>query len=494
MKERLLFGVLVVLHLAPLWGVARVATTDGPSHVYNAYVQLHAGEPLFRRVFERDPRPLPNWLSQAALVPLLAVLPPAAAEKVLVSAYVLLFLGAARYLAGAVEPSRRWLSWLAFLLVFNWTVHFGFYNFGFSLGFYLLALGCWWRFRARPGLHLTAVLTPVLILCYFSHVASAILALFSLGVLWLATLPASVRAGAFRRHLLHLPVLLPHAVLPVWFVLTQPGEVKGFQSFGGMSLSPVIGILCALLVFFTLRKRLERTDRGLRLRWREGDPFLVLTCALLAVYLLSPDAMSGGSLLKARLALYPYLALLPWLAPPGRVLRAGLIGGLALLSCWNVVQLTATSRSVNRDVAALLAASGGIAPGSRVLPLLFDAKTSVRGPWQLTHAFDRAATAKGMLSWANYEAETGYFPNRFRPGLRRPRVWQIQSAPGSVDVGRFMDEIDYVYVWKMPPGSPLEDRLAPGYELVEQVGDARLYERRSRIRPQAVPGEPVVRK
>src|SRR5262249_32463509 len=150
LTERWLFAALAVLHLLPVWRVAYVPTTDGPSHVYNAFVHLHLHDPawpLFAPTFEIDPKPLPNWLSQVALLPPLAVFSPGVAEKVLVSLYVLLFLAAARFFAGSVDPERRWLAFLAFPFVYNWSFHFGFYNFCFSLAFYLLALGCWWRRR-----------------------------------------------------------------------------------------------------------------------------------------------------------------------------------------------------------------------------------------------------------------------------------------------------------------------------------------------------------
>ena len=71
---------------------------------------------------------------------LLAVLPPAAAEKVLVSGYVLLFALAARFFAGAVDPTRRWLAFLAFPFALNATLHNGFYSFAISVALTVRAL------------------------------------------------------------------------------------------------------------------------------------------------------------------------------------------------------------------------------------------------------------------------------------------------------------------------------------------------------------------
>ncbi|HEX3526174.1 MAG TPA: hypothetical protein VH988_03830 [Thermoanaerobaculia bacterium] len=64
MNERTLFFALAVLHLVPFWVVTAVPTVDGPSHVYNAWVQTHLGDterfPALREYFEIDHRPLPN--------------------------------------------------------------------------------------------------------------------------------------------------------------------------------------------------------------------------------------------------------------------------------------------------------------------------------------------------------------------------------------------------------------------------------------------------
>jgi len=507
MTERWLFAALAVLHLVPVWLVTYVPTTDGPSHVYNAFVQLHLHDPahpLFSRIFEIDPRPLPNWLSQAALLPLLAVFSPGVAEKSLVSLYTLLFLAAARFFAGSVDPDRRWLAFLAFPFVFNWGFHFGFYNFCLSLAFYLLVLGCWWRRRERPDLRLALEMTALLLLCYFSHIVAIVLALFSIGVLWIATLPAAIRENRWRRHLWHPLILAPQALLPLWFILSQRGEevaktasslrllaedLAGLQmlfTFGGWPPRLSLVLVLGVLGFFTVRRRAQS------LRWQEEDAFLLLAVALVGLYFFSPEKMSGGSMLKPRLTLFPVLVLMAWLAPasasfPARGLRQGVIAVLTILALWNLVNVEDAWRILDRDVAQVTASADGIAPGSRVLSLMFDVYTELPGPVMRTHAFNRVDVEKGLVDWSDYEAVSGVFPVRFQPGVSVPGLYEIQRDPDSIDIDRYAASTDYVYCWKMPPGSDLAGRLAGQYDLVRQVGAARLYERRDR-RP------PVVRK
>ena len=149
---------------------------------------------------------------------LMFAVPPVAAEKLLVSAYVLTFLAGAWYLAGAARPGERWLAFLAFPFAYHQLFQFGFYNFSISVALFLIILGYWWRHRERPGLRRTRVTINLLLwLCYFSHILSFGLALIAIAVLWLATL----RRETWRRHLLHVPILLPQLALPLWFFCKQ---------------------------------------------------------------------------------------------------------------------------------------------------------------------------------------------------------------------------------------------------------------------------------
>ncbi|HEX3526175.1 MAG TPA: hypothetical protein VH988_03835 [Thermoanaerobaculia bacterium] len=501
LTERWLFAALAVLHLVPVWLVTYIPTTDGPSHVYNAFVHLHLHDPaypLFGQTFEIDPRPLPNWLSQAALVPLVAVFSPGVAEKVLVSLYVFLFLAAARFFAGAVDPDRRWLAFLAFPFVFNWSFHFGFYNFCLSLAFYLLALACWWRRRARPDLRLAAEMTALLLLCYFSHIVAVVLALFSLGVLWLALLPAAIRENRWRRHLWHPVILAPQALLPLWFVVSQSGEavaktassprllvedLAGLQmlfTFGDWPPRLALVLVIAVLGFFTVRRRVSARDG---IRWQEEDAFLFLAIALVGIYFFSPEKMAGGSLLQPRLTLFPVLVLIVWLAPapaaPGDGLRRGAIAVLTALAVWNLVNVEQAWRSLDQDAGQVIAAADGIEPGATVLSLMFDQFPDTPGPVMRIHTFNRVDTEKGLVDWSDYEAVSGVFPVRFREGVSVPPLWEIQRDPDRIDIDRYAAATDYVYCFKMPPDSDLAGRLTQQYDLVRQVGEARLYQRRT---------------
>src|SRR2546430_13845966 len=89
-----LYAAVAVLSLTPLWSVQYIPTIDGPSHVYNAWVLrdlIGGGGGVIAQWFSIDWRPHPNWMASAVIALLMTIVPALIAEKLFVSAIVLLF-------------------------------------------------------------------------------------------------------------------------------------------------------------------------------------------------------------------------------------------------------------------------------------------------------------------------------------------------------------------------------------------------------------------
>jgi len=520
------YAALVALYLVPFWAVpGYLPSTDGPSHVYNAWLLGELAGPaparLLRAYYTINPQPVPNSLSHVALMALLWALPPAAAEKALLSAYVLLLAGALWYLAGAVDRERAWLALLGLPFAWNSLLGYGFYNFLFSVPLLLLALGLWWRHRDLPGPGFAAALSGLLLACYFAHILSAVLALAGIGVLWLA----SWRRERWRGHLAHLAILAPAAVLPVWFTMVRPGApgypsdaawqtlwsdlahlrtLWQFSAEHGHTGAILAKVFAAWVAFSLLRAALARRTgtpagtagtsgtagasdaaAGPEARttgsrwwwWREEDGFLVLALLLAGFYFLSPGGTAGGGLLKPRLLLYPFLVVLPWLsAAVGRWGKAAAVVALGALAAYPVTWAVPCYRAGARDVEAFVRGLDAVPPGSVVVPLVFDRHTtSCMRSGSVDHAAGYAAVAKGLVDWDNYEAQTDLFPVRFRPWAVRPTSLGVENDPLHVRVHELRSRVDYIYCWRMPPGAPVAGGLARQCTLVAAGDQWRLY-------------------
>jgi hypothetical protein len=515
-----LFLGLALLYVVPFWVVRYVPTIDGPCHLYNAWILRHYGDtahyPMVNRYFELLPKPFPNWLSHLLLAGLMWVFPPLVSEKLLLSGYVLLFLGGLWYLAGAVDPERRWLAYFGFLFVFSLSLQFGFYNFCYSLGLFAIAVGYWWRRRDSLDLAAAVKLNLLLWLCYFAHIISTVLALAAIAVLWLATL----RRENFKRRLLHLVALAPQTILPLWFLSAQGSTVypaeEGFRSlwpafvhfsvfFGieeqtrlGVGLEVVFALLVALSVGTRLRKWRQlpplpplaaapaiggTPGRSAALPAGRREPaaasdlgFLLLAVGLAVLYFVGPEGMSGGSLLKMRLAAYPWLVLIPWLAPGLRGLaRGAAIGALALLAVLNLGYVVHCYRQLATRLQPFISGLDKAESHTVVVPLLFARYGSCSRAGYLGHTIDYAALAKDLVDWNNYEAVTGYFPLRFKEFANHD-TYTVEATPGDVRPRELMEQADYVYCWKIQPGQRIRRRLRNYFTLVAAGDDYELYQ------------------
>src|SRR5207249_3856255 len=120
-------------------------TQDGPAHLANALILKDYGSEgtRYHEFYEVHWEPLPNWTGHLMLLGFLHFLPPLAAEKVLVSLYVIGFAWSFRYFLGAMGSACPPLALAGLLFVFQRCFWLGFYNFCLSLIVYWLILGYW---------------------------------------------------------------------------------------------------------------------------------------------------------------------------------------------------------------------------------------------------------------------------------------------------------------------------------------------------------------
>ncbi len=507
--EKLLFFALLTAHLLPIWHFRYFPSQDGPAHLENAAIlrDYHdPNRPLLRTYYSLHAGPVPNWFSHVFLTGLLNVTSPLVAEKVLLTSYWTLLPLAVRYAVRSVRPEAGYLALLAFPLADNLFLHMGFYNFCFSLAFYFVVVGYWLRHREHFEVRQTLVLGAWVMVLYFCHLVAVAAAGLTVGieVLW----------QRFRgRSAVPLFAFAPVTLLGIWFLWRQAGVVDknleaglnarllgliqlealvSFSTLEGlvsMALGVSLWLIVAVLLVFKVQKK----------RWFRGDEMLLSVAAFVMVYCLAPDAIAGGSFLYLRLGLFPYFALILWLAAQTiwPRLRLGLQLGAAAAALSLLALHLASYRQLNNLLEDYLSIAGLIEPETTLVAISFDhtghgdegQKLSVRvGAFR--HAASYIAAERGVVNLLNYEAETGYFPVRFNNDVNPMKY--LSGAPGRFG-GGLLDEpprvnlsglrVDYVILWAMPEGAGRDIRaqLAEGYERISPPsprGLVQLYRRK----------------
>jgi hypothetical protein len=529
--ERLYFGLLVLLHLVPVWTCAYFLTLDGPSHVYNAWLWktllLNPQHP-FHQYVTFNLQPEPNFLSHVLLAAAMTVLSPAAADKVVLTLYVAGLPLAMRYLLRAWQPAAGFLAVLVLPFVYSMVLQFGFYNFCLSLVLLLVVLGYWRRHvafpqeRGRRTLGLALWVTGL----YFAHPLTYLVAGLVLGLFALEQVLADGRRdgsdGQFSRLLRELGTLLaafaPTLGLLGWYLLRQgatgpapPAATDvGAHVVDWVLLEPlrimgtaegtyrglVAGLLGGLLLYALVQ------HLGRRAVARAGAWALAVG-GLAGAYVAMPDAMAGGSIVPPRLGLCSYLLLIGLLGTvvyPRRLrLFIAVVGGsvavLLLGFRYGRYQTLATGLD------EYLSAAPYLRPGATLAALTYGHITRMPNGKRFdsyVHSFPYAAgylgVERGVFNFENYEASTGYFPLRWRPGAKL--LSTSDETPSALDLSAVPRSRwpDYVLLWArktqaVPTANArvVAAQLESAYRLAYRsaTGLLELYERT----PERTPGD-----
>jgi hypothetical protein len=477
-----LFLAVALLQLVPVWAPRYYPTMDGPAHLYNAWVMREIAlghDNIVTRTYAIDLKPYPNLLDHVILAVLLGALEAPAAEKVFVSAIILLFLGGAWLFAGAADRRASLFAFLALPLSHHLLLQSGFYNFSLSVGIYFIVVAVWWTRRRRPDWQTITIVALLLLLCYFAHPMSTALAIGSIGVLWLTA----------SRDWRHLIAFLPVLPLLAWFVLRErgrgnPSDWTLWHHFTFLAQTQEIAtyaiwqlkfgaVLCAVtLLLMAITVAVER-------RRREADAFLLILAAVIAAFLLGPGATSGGSMVLERLGLFISLLPLPWLSPRlGKAGRGAFAVAMSVVAIAHTVYLTRSDRRIARETTALVCAARAIPKNRTFFPVVADRQPEGTLLALMWHAGEYAAIERCLVDLNNYEPRAGYFPIRYRDAARMFGVESIANDITNFPADRMTPFAQYVFTWHMPDDAPVLLRLDRDYKLLAISKAGRIYRRR----------------
>jgi hypothetical protein len=493
-----LFVFVVLLYLVPIWVFPYLPTQDGPSHLYNALILSNYGSPHahYLDYYELRWEPFPNWGSHILLAALVSVFPPLIAEKLLASFYVVGLAWSYRYFLGSFGGPTRGLALIGPLFIFNRCFLMGFYAFSLSLICYWFILGYCVRRSCRFGARDAACLAVLLTAAYFTHLVGYCLAAFSAALMLLCVGP-----GRLRRLPYVALALLPSGCLLAWYLhhtgfvgspeagsapdalrqllqgtagldsLTSDLEGLGRQLFEpykgwGVTAGPLVLLLYEALVLVLLVSALATRPRTLSLSPRLAVALLGALAA--GLYLFLPDSFGEhGSFMKARLALF---APMIWLAcfqfPRRPAPRLALQAAIVVVLGLNLVLLVRHFDAANRDLSEFTAAVDQV-PRDKTVVAYRPYRPSMLVDY-FEHADAYYCLGTGNIDLHNYEAETRYFPVRYRPEVSER--WRGGDLLPDLDTR----PADVILLWNSTAGLPAE--VAASYREVYRSGRLRVFE------------------
>jgi hypothetical protein len=435
-------------------------TQDGPAHLHNSRILLDhilgRGVESYREYYVPNIRLFPYWLGHLTLAFLLAVFPPAMAEKVYLTGYVVLFALGLRMLLRSINPHATALAFLGLPLICNRAFQMGFMDFSYSIAILLIVVA--YCFGRGHDLSIRAILarTLLFLLLYFSHPTVYLLGVATVGSLILCdvfgkareeTLRAFLRRSAVSVGALVVAVLPSMLLLALFLGYAPPVAIDDPISYGtllrhfvdqthlmalGGEEEPFARTVPILFFLLVLLAAMERV-RSWRLE--RADGFLLAAGIALAVQLYGAKHLIG---FYERMQALPLLLLLPWLAL--RSLAGIRRFAVVAISSVVVIGLT-TLRFPRHEMASAIvdeyvSVLSSIEPGSTVLSMNYDLygsngrqhPTSEFAPIFLHSPEYIGAATRSLILLNNYGGLYPYFPYLWRED-RNP-FFHLQTGNG----------------------------------------------------------------
>ncbi len=504
----LVLFLLMLLNLTYIWQQPYFLTSDGPTHLYNSKMLLDilSGEhkDFYLSYYNLQLHADPNWFTHIALAALQTIFAPHIAEKILMSAYVLLLPLAFFYITKLFHVEHSTLVALVFPFTFHFLFYYGFFNYCLAICFALFFVAAWKAVYQKSISLQLLILLPLSLLVYSTHIIGWLLAAAMLAGIFITAPKQNLKA--FRQSWLPVTIAaIPPIVLSLYFALSHTADAQHYpRTFTELwqatntlqvlnifdsaesKLSLVLVLLFSLLAITVLY---SRSRVGFYLIQQDG--FLIAGIALLLLYFVQPAFISMGGFWIGRFSWLPWLMLLIWLATQSYskalTIIITLIVSLVTVAQWWVRY--PYQQKVSKAEADYLSAAEHIPAGSIILPLSFahnglDEKlqpiTSDKSLF--LHAFDYCGTTKPIINLANFEATTGWFPlqwkERCNPFDSIGRNNNIEGSPPDVlltalEAPPCNVKIDYVITWCMDQNFTscnqwqiLNQQLLNGYDLI----------------------------
>jgi hypothetical protein len=293
-------GLLAILLVVPIWAFENPPLVDYPNHLARGYVLYHYDDlPQYRENIEIDYLSAPSVSMDLFMVALQPICEMRLVGKLFLTLTLWLWFGGWHLLGCAIHGRPTWLALGAALVAYHSMFFYGFTNFSFSLGVFVVSLAAWLHGRSHWPWPRHLLIVALALACFFSHMAAFI---FLAGSVLAITAWECFRARTISRAAMIdvLPVLVP-----LVFVLRGGGNsgfawnslqgkligslslLRGYNRFVDVAFLAAVGVFVLLL--FLWSKRTQAVGSVL---------FTGLGC--IAMFLIGPRVLFGGAPADAR--------------------------------------------------------------------------------------------------------------------------------------------------------------------------------------------------
>jgi hypothetical protein len=486
----LLFAACFLIAALPVLIVATPPLLDYPNHLARMHIEAdYQRSPILQQFYALDWRPIPNLAVDLVVPPLARIMPLAWAGKTFLLTIFLLMTGGAAALHRVLFG--RWSAWslLAFLVLYNRILLWGFVNFLFGIGLLMVATASWIALRERTSwlrLPIAALFALALYLAHLFAFATYAFVILGYEVSRLHRRGRLISLGGFGElcasGLQFVPVLI---LLVVTAAPGSGGEIGWSRLVRKLDLVfnivdnyhrwfDVTSFLLLVVLFVT-----AAFVRALTLSRAMVAPLLLLCVLQLAM----PNLLFGGTGVDHRMPLVLALLLVgaSSIVLADRRRQIMLAAAVALLFVVRIGIVTVSWIDFDRAYAPLVAALAALPPGSKLAVANPPASVHVsatEGP--MTHA-----AALAVIEADAFVPILFVFPGQQPLSFREPYATLARSASpedfwrlvvdgkddGSGRVAATLSRYDYVLV---TDGVPVRSGGEAGLDIVARLPDATL--------------------
>ena len=483
-------AALSIACVVPVWLCQYFPSQNGPSLLHIAYMEHEFDNPNygFSEFYDFHFFPVPYRFQTTVLRVLFLFIDPLQAQKVCVTAVLLLRCGAVFYFLRRLQPGREVFGLACLPLLYDFSLMRGYFNYHVGISIGLIVFGFYAQARNDWTWRRTILFNALVLLQYFAHpIALATIGLLiAVYDLVLSRSPLKIPGIVLRGYVPSVMLLSGFFAWTSWYgawtrptldYLSLADKIQNFYFRGATPLSPLVntaslGLLfvvgCVTMIQLYRHYRYFGDDKSPR-RFMSftSEPMIAVFLMALLLYLIMPWNFTGWH--KADIRLIPIVFLMLIAAPkPLQSRRACLAFSLTagVIVVGSLIPITQTMQIWSDDVAEYVAGMDAVPRQSRILPIFGETMRS--GTWKLDDAIDPVHRADsyyalqrgGATPYSLADNNTLYWVwyKNYRDGGPFPRI--DRSHPSASQYREAAANFDAILLWDCEPDIRLafEDR------------------------------------